>query len=93
LIGLARVALAQDRPETAAEHATQALADFRRRDDARGVAGSLVPLGVARRRLGEDEPGLRLLAEARDLAHRWGFATTERDAERALAAPGQPRAP
>ncbi|MBA3821493.1 MAG: hypothetical protein H0X17_21595, partial [Deltaproteobacteria bacterium] len=47
LIDLARVRLAQGRFDDAVTVAGEALADFRRREDPRGVAGSLLRLGQA----------------------------------------------
>jgi tetratricopeptide (TPR) repeat protein len=76
LIDLARVALAQRRPSDATEHATQALVDFRRRGDPRGVSGALLCLGRAN--------GL-LLDEALALARRWGYPVNAAEAESALA--------
>ena len=68
LIELARVALARERPTVAADHARTALADFRRRDDPRGIAAALLLLGLA----GSPEPDqtAALLSEAKDIARR-----------------------
>ena len=85
LIELARVQLAQQRPDAAAETAAHALADLRRREDARGVAGALTCLGRARAALGEPERARAHLEEAVAVAERWGFANWAREAERALA--------
>ena len=86
LIELARVQLAQQRPEAAAETAEHALADLRRREDARGIAGALTCLGRARAALGEHERAREHLEEAVEVAERWGFANWAREAEQALAA-------
>ncbi len=87
LIELARVQLAQGRPGAAAETAAHALADLRRRDDSRGVAGALTCLGRARAALGEVEAARSHLGEAVAVAERWGFAQWAREAERALSEP------
>ena len=87
LIELARVQLAQQRPAAAAETAEHALADLRRREDARGVAGALTCLGRARAALGEPERARAHLGEAVAVAERWGFASWAREAECALAQP------
>jgi hypothetical protein len=86
LIELARVALAQSRPAIAADHAQKALADFRRRDDPRGVAAALLLLGLAAS--AEPDRAPALLGEARDIARHWGFIATAQEAERALKAAG-----
>ena len=74
LIDLARVRLAQGRFDDAVAVAGEALADFRRREDPRGVAGSLLCLGQAYAGLGQAERARPALDEARALAERWGFA-------------------
>ena len=85
LIDLARVALAQRRPSDATEHATQALVDFRRRGDPRGVSGALLCLGRANGLLGDEERARPLLDEALALARRWGYPVNAAEAESALA--------
>ncbi|WP_053227431.1 ATP-binding protein [Solirubrobacter soli] len=85
LIELARVQLAQRRPDAAAETAAHALADLRRREDSRGIAGALTCLGRARAALGESDQARAHLEEAVAIAERWGFANWAREAERALA--------
>ena len=86
LIELARVQLAQHRADAAAETAEHALADLRRREDARGIAGALTCLGRARAALGESERARAHLDEAVEVAERWGFANWAREARRALSA-------
>ena len=86
LIELARVQLAQQRPGAADDTAEHALADLRRREDARGIAGALTCLGRARAALGAHERARTHLEEAVEVAERWGFANWAREAERALVA-------
>ena len=74
LIDLAHVRLAQERFGDAVAVAGEALADFRRREDPRGVADSLLCLGQAYAGLGQAERARPALAEARALAARWGVA-------------------
>jgi len=74
LIDLARVRHAQGRFDDAVTVAGEALADFRRREDPRGVAGSLLRLGQAYAGLGQAERARPALEEAHALAERWGVA-------------------
>ena len=74
LVELAGVLIAQGRPAEAIEPATQAVADFRRRGDARGLAGAFVSLGRAHALSGDAERGRALLSEALELSTRWGYA-------------------
>ena len=74
LIDLARVRLVQQRFGEALAVAGEALADFRRREDPRGVAGALNLLGQAYTGLGQPERACSALDEARTLAERWGVA-------------------
>ena len=74
LIDLARVRLAQRRFVDAVAVAGDALADFRRREDPRGVAGALRCLGQAYAGLGQMERARPALDESRALAERWGVA-------------------
>jgi predicted ATPase/DNA-binding SARP family transcriptional activator len=73
LIDLARVRLAQGRFDDARATAGEAVADFRRRGDPRGVAGALLCLGQAYAALGQSERAQPVLAEAQSLADQWGF--------------------
>jgi tetratricopeptide (TPR) repeat protein len=74
LVDLAGVRLAQKRFGDAVAVASEALADFRRREDPRGVADSMLCLGRAYAGLGQPERARPALAEARALAERWGVA-------------------
>jgi predicted ATPase len=74
LIDLAHVRLAQERFGDAVAVAGEALADFRRREDPRGVADSMLCLGRAYAGLGQPERARPALAEAHALAERWGVA-------------------
>ena len=74
LIDLARVRLVQQRFDDALTVAGEAVADFRRREDPRGVAGALNLLGQAYTGLGQPERARSALDEARALADRWGIA-------------------
>jgi len=74
LIDLARVRLAQRRFDDALTVAGEALTDFRRREDPRGVAGALRCLGQAYAGLGQPERARPALDESRALAERWGVA-------------------
>jgi tetratricopeptide (TPR) repeat protein len=85
LVDLAGVLIAQGRPAEAIEPATQAVSDFRRRGDARGVAGAFVSLGRAQARAGDRERGQALLSEARELSRRWGYGAQADAADTALA--------
>jgi predicted ATPase/DNA-binding SARP family transcriptional activator len=73
LIDLARVRLAQQRAQEVLEVAGDALADFRRREDPRGIGAALALLGHAYALLGERERARPLLDEALALSRRWGF--------------------
>ena len=92
LIDLARVRLAQQRFADAVAVAAEAVADFRKREDPRGVAGALNCLGLAYAGLGQPERARPALDEARAIAGRWGVALwssgqpDERGQEAALAA-------
>jgi tetratricopeptide (TPR) repeat protein len=85
LVELARVRLAQGRPACAIESAGHAVADFRRRDDPRGVAGAFVCLGTAHAALGERDRAQTFLDEALELCGRWGYPAEAREAEEASA--------
>ena len=74
LIDLARVRLTQCRFTDALIVAGEALADFRRREDPRGVASALMCLGHAYAGLGQPDRARPALDEARGLVDRWGFA-------------------
>jgi predicted ATPase len=74
LIDLARVRLAQSRFVDALSVAGEALADFRRREDPRGVASALMCLGQAFAGLGQPDRAHPALDEAQALVERWGFA-------------------
>jgi len=65
LIDLARVRIAQARFADALTVAGEALADFRRREDPRGVAGALQCLGEAYAGLGQPERARSALRESR----------------------------
>jgi predicted ATPase/DNA-binding SARP family transcriptional activator len=84
LVDLARVKLAQDRPDDAAAFANEALADFRRRQDPRGTAASLICLAHAHGALGDIARERVLLAEALELAERWGYISLAAEAGSAL---------
>jgi predicted ATPase/DNA-binding SARP family transcriptional activator len=92
LLDLARVTLAQQRPAATIEHATTALADFRGRQDPRGVAAALLLLGQAHARRDDSHRACSLLHEAAALAERWGFSATAQEAKAALAALSAPLA-
>jgi predicted ATPase/DNA-binding SARP family transcriptional activator len=85
LVDLARVRLAQGQAREALEVAGEALADFRRREDPRGLAAGFVCLGRAYGLLGEHERARASLDEARALSRRWGLESLANAAERALA--------
>jgi predicted ATPase/DNA-binding SARP family transcriptional activator len=72
LIDLARVRLAQRRFGEALAVAGEAVADFRSRQDPRGLAGALRCLGQAYEGLGEPERARSALDESHALVHRWG---------------------
>jgi predicted ATPase len=73
LVDLARVRLSQGRAADALQVALEALADFRRREDPRGLAAAFVCLGRAYEVLGEPGRARPPLEEALALADRWGF--------------------
>jgi predicted ATPase/DNA-binding SARP family transcriptional activator len=77
LVDLARVRLAQGRAHEALEVAREALADFRRREDPRGLAAAFACLGRAYDMLGEPERAGPLLDESMALSRRWGFTLPE----------------
>ena len=83
LIDLARVRLAQGRAGDAHETAGAALADFRHRDDPRGIAQALLCLAGAHALRGERSRERAALEEALALSQRWGL---EAEATRARAA-------
>ena len=85
LIELSRVMLAQGRPSDAIEPATRAVADFRRRGDARGVAGAYVCLGHAHAALGDGDRARAFFDEACELSSRWGYSAEGREAGSARA--------
>lgn len=84
LVDLARVRLAQGQFENALITAGDAVTDFRRRGDPRGVAGALRCLGEAYAGLGQPERAEPVLEEARSLAEQWGVL-------RPSAQPDEPR--
>jgi predicted ATPase/DNA-binding SARP family transcriptional activator len=77
LVDLARVRLSQGRPVDALQVAREALADFRRREDPRGVAAAFACLGRAYAQLGEHGRARPPLEEALALSRRWGFTLPE----------------
>ena len=85
LVDLARVRLTQGRAVEALEVAGEALADFRRREDPRGLAAAFVCLGCAYGLLGEPGRARPPLDEALALARRWGFSPLAEEAADALA--------
>ena len=74
----------QGRPREALEVAGDALADFRRREDPRGLAAAFVCLGRAYALLGEHGRARPPLDEALALARRWGLQSLAEAAARAL---------
>ena len=84
LIDLARVKLAQQRPDEAAGFATQALTDFEAREDPRGFAAAYVCLGRSHLMRGDGPRGRALLEDALALCDRWGFPSLAREASREL---------
>ena len=72
LIDLARVRLAQQRFDDALTVAGEAIADFRSREDPRGLAGALRCLGQAYDGLGQSERARSALDEFHALVDRWG---------------------
>jgi non-specific serine/threonine protein kinase len=84
-VELSRVMLAQGRARDAIEPATDAVADFRRRGDARGMAGAFVCLGRARAALGEADQARAVLDEASELSRRWGYTAEAEEARSVLA--------
>jgi predicted ATPase/DNA-binding SARP family transcriptional activator len=93
LVELARVMLARRRPDEAIEPATDAVADFRRRGDPRGVAGGFLCLGQAHAALGDRRIARAMLDEALEISDRWGYPAQTREARRALAELSAPTAP
>ncbi len=88
LVDLARVRLTQGRAREALDVAGDALADFRRREDPRGLAAAFACLGRAYALLGEHERARPLLEEAVALSRRWGFTLPEsRQVDEALQEP------
>jgi predicted Zn-dependent protease len=85
LVELARVMLARGRPDEAIAPATDAVADFRRRGDPRGVAGGYLCLGRAHAALGDRRTARAMLDEALTISDRWGYAGQSREARRVLA--------
>jgi predicted ATPase/DNA-binding SARP family transcriptional activator len=86
LVDLARVRLSQGRAEEALQTAAEAVADFRRREDPRGLAAALACLGRAYDLLGEPGRAAPPLEEALALARRWGFPQLAEEAAAALEA-------
>jgi non-specific serine/threonine protein kinase len=84
LVDLAQVRLSQRRAAEALEVAGEALTDFRRREDPRGLAAAFVCLGRAYHQLGEPNRARPPLEEALELARRWGFAPLAEEAADAL---------
>jgi len=85
LVDLTRVRLAQGRVHEALAVAGEALADFRRREDPRGLAAAFVCLGRAYALLGEPRRARPPLDEALALARRWGSFSLAEEAASALA--------
>ena len=85
LVDLARVRLDQRRPHEALAESEAALADFRRRQDPRGIASAWICLGRASAQLGRPERAREMLAEALALSRRWELSSTEHEAEHAMA--------
>jgi predicted ATPase/DNA-binding SARP family transcriptional activator len=85
IVDLVDVRLAQGRPHEALQLAGEALTDFRRREDPRGLAASFVRLGRCYALLGEPGRARPPLDEAVALARRWGLASLEDEAASALA--------
>ncbi len=77
LVDLARVRLTQGRAEEALAVAGEALADFRRREDPRGLAAAFACLGRAYALLGDADRAGPPLDEALALSRRWGFTLPE----------------
>jgi predicted ATPase/DNA-binding SARP family transcriptional activator len=84
LVDLARVRLSQGRAEQALQVAGEALADFRRREDPRGLAAAFLCLGRAYELLDDRDRARPPLEEALELARRWGFLPLAEEAEAAL---------
>jgi tetratricopeptide (TPR) repeat protein len=85
LVDLARVRLAQGRGHEALGIAGDALADFRRREDPRGLAAAYLCLGRAYALLGDHGRARAPLDEALALSRRWGFESLAGAAAGALA--------
>jgi tetratricopeptide (TPR) repeat protein len=85
LVDLARVRLDQRRPHAALAEGEAALADFRRRQDPRGIASACICLGRASAQLGRPERAREMLCEALALSRRWELSSTEQEAEHAMA--------
>jgi predicted ATPase len=85
LVDLARVRLDQRRPHEALAEGGAALADFRRRQDPRGIATAWICLGRASAQLGRAERAREMLGEALALSRRWELSSTEHEAEHAMA--------
>lgn len=85
LIDLTRVRLAQGRVHEALAVAGEALADFRRREDPRGLASAFVCIGRAYALLGEPRRARPPLDEALALSRRWGFDSLAEEAASELA--------
>jgi predicted ATPase/DNA-binding SARP family transcriptional activator len=85
IVDLADVRLAQGRTHEALQLAGEALTDFRRREDPRGIAAAFVRLGRCYALLGEPGRARPPLDEAVALARRWGLASLEHEAASALA--------
>ena len=85
LVDLAEVLIARGQLAEATEAATEAVSDFRRRGDARGLAGAFVSLGRAQALTGDRERAHALLSEAYELSRRWGHAAQADAADAALA--------
>ena len=91
IVDLARLKLVKDRPQEVVALVAEALADFRRREDPRGLAACYLLGGRAQIALGDGARGRALLTDARELAERWGCISLAAEAGSALArlpAPG-----
>jgi tetratricopeptide (TPR) repeat protein len=85
LVELAQVQLAQGRAAESLEPAGQAVADFRKRGDSRGVAGAFVCAGRAWAELGNHERARALLDAAARLSERSDYPAQREEAVKALA--------
>ncbi len=84
LLDLARVELAEERLDEAEAWATDAVKDFRARNDPRGLAAAFICLGRVHSERGEVDRARLFLNEALALARRWRYPMEGADAEAAL---------